>query len=132
MYRILLACILVSLMVNIGQAKCVQDQVGNQYEFYVDPAHHYLYGEMRSAQGCDAPVWYLIGAWVPAGGTKYELTASNPLGDADTHCVPVYKIKGLYPNGAWYYTEGYGDQEFQFVPCGSVVEGDSEAGGALK
>ncbi len=108
------------LYAGTAGAMCVQDQYGNQYNFVVDTINSYVYGSMISAQGCDAPTWYLTGSYYPdAGpGPQYELTAANPLGDADSSCIATYKIKGTYPNGAWYYTSGYGGQEFTFVSCG--------------
>ena len=121
------------------QAVCLQDQYGNQYDFTVDVAHTYLFGVVRSGQGCTAPVWHLTGSYIPLAtdfeqGVQYELTGANPLGDGDIICVPTYKIKGTLYDGAWYYTDGYGNQEFTFSFCDAAVpvNESSEVGGALR
>jgi len=107
---------------------CLQDQYGNQYNFEVDSAHKYVYGYVIAAQECDAKVWYLTGSYV---GKNLELTAANPLGDNDTKCVPTFKIKGRFPNAAWYYVDGYGDQEFQWSPC-TQTKSNAELGGLIR
>ncbi|CAN5324807.1 hypothetical protein BH20ACT24_BH20ACT24_16220 [soil metagenome] len=113
-------------------SKCVQDQYGNQYEFTVDAANRYLYGTMHSGQACEASDWHLLGSYVNAGGRLvYELTASNPLGDSDAGCIPAFKIKGVWPHGAWFYPTGYGDQEFRWTSCGAKPTPPA-SGGARK
>jgi len=75
-----------------------------------------------------------LGSFVRSGGTKLELTAVNPLGDGDPNCIPTYKLKGTYPNMAWYYTFEYGDQEFTFTSCatGQKPAGPGTFGGARR
>lgn len=132
-FAVFLAVLGFALMAGSSEAMCIQDQYGNQYDFTVDSTHKYLYGVMYSAQGCNAAVWYLTGSYNAGGGPPYELTAANPLGDGDV-CVATYKIKGTYPGGAWYYTTGYGGQEFTFVNCGAPAAAsvDPSKGGTRK
>lgn len=134
MYRILIIGLIVFSMVAGVQAMCIEDQYGNQYDFVIDSTHQYVYGSVHMEQDCDAPIWYLTGSYVLKNGTQYEATAANPLGDSDTRCTATYKIKGTYPKGAWYYTNGYGGQEFTMGPCVSSPDNifKSETGGALK
>lgn len=113
---------------------CVQDQYGNQYNFWIDTAHNYLYGT-ATIQGCSATVWDLTGSYYAGFGPPFELTMANPLGTGDPVCVSTAKLKGAYPNGEWYYTTGYGAQPFAFVTCGTAPAADAspKAGsGALK
>jgi hypothetical protein len=109
---------------------CFQDQYGNRYVFTVDAEHHYLYGAAvnESSAQC-ARKWYLLGSYSDDG--RYELTATNPLGDGDPPCVPAYKIKGIWPDGAWYYSTGFGNQEFTWATCGSGPTAPSDKGGLL-
>jgi len=122
---------------DVPSAFCVFDQAGNQYSFsrdLTDPQGNYLLGTVTNNQGCASTTWYLLGSFVRSGGTKLELTAVNPLGDHDPNCVPTYKLKGTYPNMAWYYTFGYGDQEFAFTSCatGQKPAGPVTSGGARR
>lgn len=110
---------------------CLQDQYGNQYDFVIDSEHRYVYGTMTSVQGCDAPVWPLLGSYV-GGPLTVELTAANPLGDGDFACISEFKLKGQYPNFAWYYDTGYGAQESAWVSCGAAVPEDPAVGGARR
>jgi len=114
---------------------CYQDQYGNQYQFEKDPTDpqgSYLRGQVVMNQGCDEPVWDFLGSYY--SGIKFEFTASNPLGDADTACISCFKIKGLkFPNAAWYYPYGYGGQQFRLVKCGTALSDEAPEGtGALK
>ncbi len=65
----------------------------------------------------------------PADPWIYELTVTNTNGTGQTGFVPVYKLKGVQPQGAWYYGSGYGDQEFTFTTC-TVVAAMADAGRA--
>ena len=95
-------------------ASCLIDQFGNKYEFTIDKDHKYVYGTVTNVQCGDT--WPLSGSYVKkAGFFQLELTAANP-NDGDA-CVPIYKLKGAYPNAAWYYVTGYGDQEFTYTVC---------------
>ena len=116
-----------------AQSMCLQDQYGNQHNFEFDFVHNYVYGTTTMAQGCDEPNWVLIGSWVKQpGGAVVELTAANPLGDADIGCISEFKLKGNYPNFAWYYAFGYGSQESTYVDCGVSPTADPGEGGALR
>ena len=126
------AFLLFGLSTAAAVAMCIQDQYGNQYDFTIDYTNNYLYGTVTMAQGCDATVWYVTGSYYGGGGPPYELTAANPLGDADLFCVTTFKIKGIYPDGEWYYTTGYGAQPFTWLPCGAPAADTSGSGGALK
>ncbi|UCG44888.1 MAG: hypothetical protein JSV58_05720, partial [Candidatus Bathyarchaeota archaeon] len=108
---------------------CLQDQYGNVYDFEVDLDHNYIYGLFYSNQGCDAPIWPLTGSFARGEGWMIELTGANPLGDSDPSCVPVFKVKGIYPNAAWYYADGYGGQEFTWTHCGAAITEDAGQGG---
>jgi hypothetical protein len=137
MKKVITAGLMVLAMSAGAQAMCVQDQYGGQYDFTIDSAHTYLYGSATMPAGlCGAPVWLLTGSFVNSGGTKYELTAANPLGESDPSCIATFKIKGTYPNGAWYYTGGYGGQEFQLIDCvAAAASADAEGlqqGGPLR
>ena len=97
---------------------CIQDQYGNQYTLTIDEAHQYITGTVSGGQG--GGPWILTGSYIQSSATDpwiYELTASNSNGGAQAGFVAVFKIKGVQPNGAWYYEDGYGDQEFSFTPC---------------
>ena len=99
---------------------CIQDQYGNQYTLTIDEAHQYITGTVSGGQG--GGPWILTGSYVQSGATDpwiYELTASNS-NAGQAGFVAVFKIKGVQPNGAWYYEDGYGDQEFSFTPCTAV------------
>lgn len=119
-------------MATSSHARCVQDQYGNQYNFTVDTAHKYLYGTVTSVQGCEADTWTLIGSYTN-GPLVVELTGANPHGDFDAEgCIAQFKLKGNYPNFAWYYADGYGAQESQFVECGAPVRRDPKSGGVRR
>jgi len=100
---------------GLRDGMCIQDAVGNQYRLTLDYKHQYITGTVYSVQGCTEPEWPILGSYL---GTVYEITAANPLGNQD-HCVPAFKIKGVFPYGAWYYDDGYGAQKFKWVPCTS-------------
>lgn len=119
------------LMPAVASAQmCLQDQFGNQYNFTIDNAHKYVYGTVTNAQGCPGGLWPLTGSYT-TGPLVLELTAANPLG-ADQGCISTYKLKGNYPNFAWYYDFGYGAQESSYVPCGAEATANPEEGGARK
>lgn len=115
-----------------AQAVCLQDQFGNQYNFTIDASHKYVYGTVTAVQGCESQTWVLIGSYT-SGPLVVELTAANPLGDFDGGgCISEYKLKGNYPNFAWYYADGYGAQESTFVACGAAVLHEGTSGGARR
>ncbi len=96
---------------------CIQDQYGNQYTLQIDTTHQYITGTVSGGQGGS---WILTGSYVqsaPGDNWIYELTASNTQGTSAPGFVPVYKLKGVQPDGAWYYQSGYGGQEFTFTAC---------------
>jgi hypothetical protein len=100
---------------------CIQDQYGNQYTLTIDEAHQYITGTVSGGLG--GGPWILTGSYVQSGATDpwiYELTGTNSNGAGQAGFVAVFKIKGVQPNGAWYYEDGYGAQEFSFTPCTAV------------
>ena len=102
-----------------ADGECIQDQYGNQYTLTIDEAHQFITGTVSGGQGGS---WVLTGSYVQSGPTDpwiYELTAANVTGQAGF--VPVYKLKGVQPRGAWYYDSGYGGQEFTFTDCTAVA-----------
>jgi hypothetical protein len=126
-----------------ADAFCVQDQYGNQYNFVTDNLNRYAYGSATmvktTIQDCDTPTYHITGSWVrssrihPQTGTSvinYELTAANPLGDSDVGCVATYKLKGVWPDGEWYYIAGISPvpQPFTFADC-SVPADDTGVSG---
>ena len=123
---------LAMLMPAVASAQnCLQDQYGNQYVFTVDSAHKYLYGQALMAQGCSAPTWTMLGSYT-TGPVGIELTASNPLGNSDPFCIQTFKLKGNYPNFAWYYDFGYGNQEATFATCLTTPTADPSSGGVRR
>jgi hypothetical protein len=108
---------------------CRQDQFGNQYNFTIDQAHKFVFGTVTNAQGCPGGPWPLTGSYT-TGPLVLELTAANPEGAGG--CVTIYKLKGNYPNFAWYYETGYGAQESAYVDCGAAPAAKPEEGGARK
>ena|SRR5947209_5234751 len=98
--------------------ECIQDQYGIQYTLQIDEAHQYITGTVSGGQG--GGPWILTGSYVqsaPGDPWIYELTVTNTNGTGQPGFVPVYKIKGVQPQGAWYYDFGFGNQEFTFTPC---------------
>jgi hypothetical protein len=105
---------------DLASPICYVDQFGTSYSFHrdtADPEGNYLIGIARDHQGCDSPTWYIEGSFVSQNGLRLQLTVINPLGDGDSRCVGSYTLKGRFPDMAWYYTYGYGQQEFTFVSC---------------
>jgi hypothetical protein len=128
MKKLLVLLGLALLMPAVASAQyCLQDQYGNQYNFTVDSEHKYLYGSVTNVQGCASP-WPLTGSYT-TGPLVVELTAANPTPGV---CVSTYKLKGNYPNFAWYYEFGYGAQEATFVTCGSAPTAKAEEGGTRR
>lgn len=110
-----------------ADGECIQDQYGNQYTLRIDEAHQYIIGTVSGGQG--GGPWILTGSYVQSSPTDpwiYELTVSNSNGTGQSGFVPVYKLKGVQPNGEWYYDSGYGGQPFTFAPCGSAAAADAE------
>jgi hypothetical protein len=101
-----------------ADGECIQDQYGNKYTLTIDEAHQYITGTISGGQG--GGPWILTGSYVQSSPTDpwiYELTATNSNGKSQPGFVPVFKIKGVQPHGAWYYENGYGGQEFIFAAC---------------
>jgi hypothetical protein len=111
--------------------QCIQDQYGNQYTLNIDAVHQYITGTVSGGQG--GGPWILTGSYVqssPSDPWIFELSVANSNGTAQPGFVPVYKLKGVEPNAAWYYQGGYGDQEFAFTSCtapAAMAEADKEA-----
>jgi hypothetical protein len=106
---------------SFTDGECIQDQYGNQYTLRIDPAHQYITGTVGGGQG--GGPWILTGSYVQSGPDDpwiYELTATNSTAGQNGF-VQVFKIKGVQPNGAWYYESGFGNQEFTFVACGAAA-----------
>ena len=112
-----------------ADGECIQDQYGNQYTLTIDAAHQYITGTVSGGQG--GGPWILTGSYVQSGPTDpwiYELTATNS-NAGQSGFVPVFKLKGVQPQGAWYYDSGFGDQEFTFTSCtvaAEMAEADQE------
>jgi hypothetical protein len=107
---------------SFTDGECVQDQFGNQYTLQIDEAHQYITGTVSGGQG--GGPWLLTGSYVqsaPGDAWIYELTATNSNGSGQPGFVAVFKIKGIQPQGAWYYETGFGNQEFTLAPCTSVA-----------
>jgi hypothetical protein len=110
--------------------QCIQDQYGIQYTLNIDAVHQYITGTVSGGQG--GGPWILTGSYVQSSPTDpwiFELTVSNSNGAAQPGYVAVYKLKGVEPNAAWYYQDGYGDQEFAFTACtvpAAMAEADRE------
>ena len=130
-----LAClILVSGIASCQETKCLQDQYGNQYTFSIDQESLYLYGSVKSNQGCVASTWPIIGSFVTtAEGTGLELTAANPLGEAGDPCILTFKIKGKMPNFQWYYVNpNLERQPGTWVACGTPTLNQASGKGMRK
>jgi hypothetical protein len=111
-----------------SNGECIQDQYGNQYTLKIDETHQYITGTVSGGQG--GGPWILTGSYVqssPSDPWIYELTASNSNGNNQPGYVPVFKLKGVQPQGAWYYESGYGGQEFTFSSC-TVAAAQAEVG----
>jgi hypothetical protein len=110
--------------------ECIQDQYGYQYTLTIDQDHQYITGTVSGGQG--GGPWILTGSYVQSGPNDpwiYELTVTNTNGSGQPGFVPVYKLKGVQPQGAWHYEFGYGNQEFAFTSCtaaAAVAEADQE------
>jgi hypothetical protein len=102
--------------------ECIQDQYGNRYTLTIDPAHQYITGTVQPGQG--GGPWILTGSYVqsaPGDPWIYELTVTNSNGSGQSGFVPVYKLRGVQPHGAWFYDSGYGNQEFDLLPCAAIA-----------
>lgn len=112
----------------MANGECIQDQYGYQYTLTIDEAHQYITGTVTGGQ-VGGP-WILTGSYVqsgPADPRIYELTVTNSNGTGQSGFVPVYKLKGVQPQGAWHYEFGYGGQEFTFTSCtAAAAETDAE------
>jgi hypothetical protein len=121
-----------------GATSCYMDQYGNEYWFDINFAEGYLYGSTVSNQNCDAPEWYLQGTFhVTTSGIEFVLSASNPLGDADTSCIASYMLKGkkVGPDWQfmWYYPSNpYGSQQANLAPCGVDISVPADGQGARR
>ena len=103
---------------SFTDGECIQDQYGNQYTLQIDEAHQYITGTISGGQS--GGPWILTGSYVqsaPGDPWIYELTATNTNGTGQAGFVAVFKIKGVQPQGAWYYDSGFGNQEFTLAPC---------------
>jgi hypothetical protein len=68
----------------------------------------------------------------PSDPWIFELTVANSHGTGQPGFVPIYKLKGVEPNAAWYYDTGYGGQEFQFRACTAVAAAEEVAAEPLR
>jgi hypothetical protein len=104
---VLVCLMLVSGMVY-GQTACIQDQYGDRYNYTVDKATMYVYGTATMAANFECPggSWSITGSYVTStSGNGFELTAANPDPSSPT-CVPIFTLKGIWPNFDWYYVTG--------------------------
>jgi hypothetical protein len=123
------ACATLALAAQMASAVCLQDQYGGQYNITYNAPRTTITGTYSTSGGVCGATWSLIGSWVTKGSVRHqELTAANPdpLG-AGSDCVPMFKLKGKYPNFAWYYTGGYGAQESRFVACTPAASSAAES-----
>ena len=107
---------------SFTDGECIQDQFGNQYTLQIDEAHQYITGTVGGGQG--GGPWLLTGSYVQSGPGDpwiYELTITNTNGTGQSGFVPVFKLKGVQPQGAWHYDTSFGGQEFTFTPCAAVA-----------
>lgn len=110
--------------------ECVQDQYGNQYNLVYDGATQSITGTVNMVQ-CPGSTWSMIGSYTKKGGVRtQEITAAADVTDAA--CVVMIKLKGAYPNFAWYYTTGYGAQESTYSSCSADAASAGQQGGALR
>jgi hypothetical protein len=100
---------------------CLQDQYGDQWNFFTDFDHRSFAGTVTMAQGCADPTFHMIGSYVRR---VFAFTAINPLGDGDPNCIATFMVKGAYPNSAWFYDTGFGAQEFTWAMCGTTPAAD--------
>lgn len=99
--------------------QCIQDQYGNKYHINIDAENHYVTGTVETGQSCQSTGAPILGSFQGAWGQgEFEITV--PLGGY-VGCVDNYKIKGRFAEAAWYYTDGFGGQEFAVAQCGSKV-----------
>jgi hypothetical protein len=107
--------------------ECIQDQYGNQYNLTIDEAHQFITGTVSGGQG--GGPWVIFGSYVQSSPTDpwvYELTAVNSVPNQPGF-IAAFKIKGVQPQGAWYYDIGFGGQEFTFTACGAAVAAEAAA-----
>jgi hypothetical protein len=130
-FRSLLACLVFGYVTASARATCIQDQYGNQYNFTIDAAQGFVYGNVVAGQSCSTPTWALTGTFSEtSSGVGLELTAANPTTD---DCVAEYTLKGIYPNFDWFYNTGYHTpQPSTYVACGSTVSKEAVGKGRLK
>jgi hypothetical protein len=111
---------------GFSNGECIQDQYGYRYTLTIDAAHQYITGTVTGGQG--GGPWILTGSYVqsaPGDPWIYELSVANANGTNQPGFVPVYKLKGVQPYGAWYYQDGFGGQEFTFTSC-TAFAGEAE------
>lgn len=111
---------------------CLQDNYGNQYQFlFFNTLDQQIFGIVNNVQ-CPTDVLTMIGSWTVDKSDKVvlEFTVANNTGSGAV-CVPLYELKGTYPNSAWYYTSG-GGATFKWAPCSAeAVVRNTGKGGAL-
>jgi hypothetical protein len=120
LFSLLVGFVLVSGMVY-GQTACIQDQYGDQYNYTVDKAANYVYGSVTVSPSFDCPggPWPITGSYVSStSGNGFEVTAANP-DPSSPACVPMFTLKGIWPNFDWYYVTGPSStpQAGTWVPC---------------
>jgi hypothetical protein len=111
-------------MMAFTSGQCIEDQYGNRYTLNIDQARQYITGTVISGPFGGGP-WILTGSYVQGGPTDswiYELTVTNVNGTSQPNYVPVFKIRGVDPRGAWYYDgsvlpQTQGINPFTFMPC---------------
>jgi len=138
MQRALVVFFILTLTAAPASAFCFQDQYGIQYNFLLEKQYGLIVGDADADPGCDATFFNVFGSFNKvAGKYVYELTMINPLGDTDAVCYPLYKIKGQWPAGDWYYSPPFDvyplDQSFAWGRCSAprpalTIPGLSETG----
>lgn len=131
--KISLLAFCLALSCSLAHAECLQDQAtGYQFVFTNDKVHKYVYGTGNFGTVCSgASTWPLTGSYtVDASGIlALELTAANPSVD---NCVPIFTIKGPFPNFEWYYDTGIVGVTGTWVSCGAEVPANASGKSLLK
>jgi hypothetical protein len=109
---------------------CLQDQYGNQYTNLVqDSTHDIVTGTVINNDSyCVGIPWSMIGSWTVNSSGKVILELSVANNGNPSQCVPIYKLKGPYPQSSWSYADGFDDQNFKYATCSASSPVVSDAG----
>ena len=109
---------------------CLQDQYGNQYDHLVqDFTHDIVTGvAVVKDSNCTGIPWSMVGSWTVNSRGKVILELSVANNGSTSTCVPIYKLKGPYPQSSWSYADGFGGQNFKYAVCSASSPVVSDAG----